>query len=84
MIVVGLLWGLAVGWCALIQATRKNKPGFMNYGAALCFVWICFLVYLAGTQAAASIKVGAMVVLAVAWASRERSVGAQSRALLST
>jgi hypothetical protein len=56
----------------------------MNYGAALCFVWICFLVYLAGTQAAASIKVGAMVVLAVAWASRERSVGAQLRALLST
>jgi hypothetical protein len=33
-------------------------------------------VYLAGTQAAASIKVGAMVVLGVAWASRERSEAA--------
>jgi hypothetical protein len=68
-IAVGFLWGLAVGWCELvIQATGKNKPGFTNYGAALCFVWICFLVYLAGTQAAASIKIGAMVVLGVAWA----------------
>jgi len=84
-IAVGFLWGLAVGWCELvIQATGKNKPGFMNYGAALCFVWICFLVYLAGTQAAASIKVGAMVVLGVAWASRERPEAAQLRALLST
>jgi hypothetical protein len=83
-IAVGFLWGLAVGWCELvIQATGKNKPGFMNYGAALCFVWVCFLVYLAGTQAAASIKVGAMVVLGVAWASRERSVAAQLRSLLS-
>jgi hypothetical protein len=84
-IAVGFLWGLAVGWCELvIQATGKNKPGFTNYGAALCFVWICFLVYLAGTQAAASIKIGAMVVLGVAWASRERSDAAQLRALLST
>ena len=84
-IAVGFLWGLAVGWCELvIQATGKNKPGFMNYGAALCFVWICFLVYLAGTQAAASIKVGAMVVLGVAWVSRERSEAAELRSLLST
>lgn len=84
-IVAGFLWGLAVGWCELvIQATGKNKPEFANYGAALCFVWICFLVYLAGTQAAASIKVGAILVLGVAWASRERSAAAQLRSLLST
>jgi hypothetical protein len=84
-IVAGFLWGLAVGWCELvIQATGKNKPEFVNYGAALCFVWICFLVYLAGTQAAASIKVGAILVLGVAWASRERSQSAQLRSLLST
>jgi hypothetical protein len=69
----GLLWGLAVGWCEkLLQATGKHRTDFANYAAVMCFVWICFLVYLAGTQAAATVKVGGLLVLGVAWASKYR------------
>jgi len=69
----GFLWGLAVGWCEkLLQATGKHGTDFANYAAVMCFVWICFLVYLAGTQAAATVKVGGLLVLGVAWASKYR------------
>jgi hypothetical protein len=69
----GFLWGLAVGWCEnLLQATGKHRTDFANYAAVMCFVWICFLVYLAGTQAAATVKVGSLLVLGVAWASKYR------------
>ena len=70
---VGFLWGLAVGWCEkLLQATGKHRTDFANYTTVMCFVWICFLVYLAGTQAAATVKVGGLLVLGVAWASKYR------------
>jgi hypothetical protein len=69
----GFLWGMAVGWCEnLLQATGKHRTDFANYAAVICFVWICFLVYLAGTQAAATVKVGSLLVLGVAWASKYR------------
>jgi hypothetical protein len=82
-IAAGFLWGLAVGWCEqLLRATGKNKPEFVNYAAALCFVWVCFVFYFAGTQAAASIKMGALLVLGVAWASREHHGATQIRSQL--
>jgi hypothetical protein len=69
----GLLWGLSVGWCEkLLQATGKHRTDFENYAAVMCFVWICFLVYLGGTQAAATVKVGGLLVFGVAWASKYR------------
>jgi len=69
----GFLWGLAVGWCEkLLQATGRHRTDFANYAAVMCFVWICFLVYLGGTQAAATVKVGGLLVLGVAWASKYR------------
>jgi hypothetical protein len=70
----GFLWGLAVGWCEkLLQATRKNTSLFEKYVVVLSFVWVCFLIYLAGTQAAASVKVGGLLVLGIAWVSKHRS-----------
>ena len=79
----GFLWGLAVGWCEkLLQATAKHRTDFANYAAVMCFVWICFLVYLAGTQAAATVKVGGLLVLGVAWASRYRSRASQADLVL--
>ena len=70
----GFLWGLAVGWCEkLLQATEKHTPMFEKYVVVLCFVWVCFLIYLAGTQAAATVKVGGLLVLGVAWVSKHRA-----------
>jgi hypothetical protein len=77
-IAVSFLWGCAVGWCEqLFSAARKNDIEFLNYASVTCFIWICFFLYLAGTQAAASIKTGALLVLGVAMASRYRSRVAQ-------
>lgn len=74
VIAVGFLWGLAVGWCEkLLRKAGKHTPSLLNYGAALSFVWICFLGYIAGTQAAASIKVGTLLLFGVAWISELRS-----------
>lgn len=70
----GFLWGLAAGWCEkLLQAVGMHTPIFVKYVAVLCFVWVCFLIYLAGTQAAASVKVGALLILGIAWASKYRA-----------
>ena len=74
-IAVSLLWGYGVAWCEklLLLAIRKDQPEFVNYVAVMCFVWICFLFYLAGTQAAAPVKMGALLVLCVGWACKYRS-----------
>jgi hypothetical protein len=62
----------------LLQAAGRHRTDFANYAAVMCFVWVCFLVYLAGTQAAATVKVGGLLVLGVAWASRYRPELAQA------
>jgi hypothetical protein len=73
-IAAGFLWGVAVGWCEKsLQAAGKHNSEFANYFAVMCFVWVCFLIYLAGTQAAAPVKTGALLVLGIAWASKHRS-----------
>jgi hypothetical protein len=72
-IAASFLWGCGVGSCEqLFVAVRKVRSEFLNYVAVMCFVWICFLFYLAGTQAAASVKMGALLVLGVAWLCRYR------------
>jgi hypothetical protein len=72
-IVAGFAWGLLVGWCEkLLRPTGRGQTDFSNYAAVMCFVWICFLIYLGGTQAAATVKAGFILVLGVAWFSRNR------------
>lgn len=72
-IAVSFLWGYGVAWCeCLLRRVQHVRADFMSYVAVMCFIWICFLVYLAGTQAAASVKMGALLALGVAWISRVR------------
>ena len=72
-IAVSFVWGCGVAWCErlLLAATRRESE-FRNYVAVMCFVWICFLLYLAGTQAAAPVKMGALLVLGMAWLCKYR------------
>jgi hypothetical protein len=73
VMVVCFLWGCAVGWCdRLLDAIMEVKSIFASYIAVMFFVWICFMAYLAGTAAAAPIKMGALLLLGVAWTSRYR------------
>jgi hypothetical protein len=72
-ITISFLWGIGVAWCEHLLASVEQIPSaYRNYVAVMCFVWICFLIYLAGTQAAASVKMGALLLLTVAWLSRGR------------
>ena len=67
-IAASFLWGCGVACCEqLFLVVTKVRSEFLNYVAVMCFVWICFLFYLAGTQAAASVKMGALLVLFAAW-----------------
>jgi hypothetical protein len=73
VIAVSFLWGCGVAWCErLLLSIERAQSEFMNYVAVICFIWICFLIYLAGTQAAASVKMGALLVLGTAWACKYR------------
>jgi hypothetical protein len=72
-IAASFLWGCGVACCEqLFLVVTKVRSEFLNYVAVMCFVWICFLFYLAGTQAAASVKMGALLVLFVAWLCKYR------------
>lgn len=72
------LWGCVVAWCEqLLSLVARIHSEFMNYISVMCFVWLCLLFYLAGTQAAASLKMGALLILAVAWLCKWRP-GAES------
>lgn len=67
-IAVSFLWGCGVAGCErMLLSIERTQSEFRNYVAVMCFVWICFLLYLAGTQAAAPVKMGVLLVLGVAW-----------------
>jgi hypothetical protein len=73
-IAASFLWGCGVAWCErLLRSIERSGSEFKNYVSVMCFVWICFLLYLAGTQAAAPVKMGALLVLGVAWVCRYRA-----------
>lgn len=73
VMIICFLWGCAVAWSdRLLQSIQEIKALFASYLAVMCFVWIGFLTYLAGTAAAAPIKMGALLLFGVAWASRCR------------
>jgi len=72
-IVVSFLWGCGVAWCEeRLLAIGQDQTEFANYISVMCFVWFCFLVYLAGTQAAAFVKVGAFLILGAGWICKQR------------
>ena len=67
-IAVSFLWGCGVAWCEQrLIVIGRTQSDFTNYVSVMCFVWFCFLIYLAGTQAAAFVKVGAFLVLGAGW-----------------
>jgi hypothetical protein len=73
VMLICFLWGCGVAWCdRLFQTVQEIKSIFASYISVMCFVWICFMAYLAGTAAAAPIKMGALLLLGVAWASKYR------------
>jgi hypothetical protein len=72
-IAVSFLWGCGVAWCEQrLLVIGRTQSEFTNYVSVMCFVWFCFLIYLAGTQAAALVKVGAFLVLGAGWLCKYR------------
>jgi hypothetical protein len=72
-IAASFLWGCGVAWCErLLRSIEKAPSEFMNYIAVMCFVWLFFPIYLAGTEAAATVKSAAILLFFVAWVCRYR------------
>lgn len=67
VLATGLIWGSAMGWAEkLLHAAREQGGEFAIYVAALVFVLVAFWLYLGGTQAAATMKGGAILTFAIA------------------
>ena len=74
---VGFLFGIL---CALvdivINVLRRRQGTAGRYVSALLFTWFCFWLYLAGTQAGATIKIGLVLAAGILYLSRGRTVSA--------
>jgi len=71
--VVGFIFGIA---CALLDVAvshLKKARGIAGvYFGTLLFIWLCFWLYLGGTQAAATIKVGFILAISTYLFSKQR------------
>jgi oligosaccharide repeat unit polymerase len=56
------------------QAARARASGTVVYLWAMAVIWLAFWVYLAGTQAAAVVKMGVLIMGAMAFVSRQRTL----------
>ncbi len=70
---VGVLFGMI---CAVVEVAvlelRKRRALWADLSAAFVYVWACFWIYLSGTQAAATVKMGAILLVATLWYARDR------------
>src|SRR5262249_50438713 len=72
-ILASFLWGCGVAWCEeRLHVVEGTQSEFANYVSVMWFVWLCFLIYLAGTQAAAFVKMGTLLILGAAVLCRHR------------
>jgi hypothetical protein len=63
-ILASFVWGCGVAWCEeRLHIIGGTQSEFANYVSVMCFVWFCFLIYLAGTQAAAFVKMGTLLIV---------------------
>lgn len=73
-VLVGALFGLL---CATVEVAflelRSRRALWAYFSAALFFVWTCFWLYLGGTQSAATIKIGSILLVASLWWARRRT-----------
>ncbi len=70
-VLVGALFGMVCAYLeAVIDELKKRRTTWANYTAAVLFVWICFWVYLGGTQAAATIKIGSVLLIGALFLAR--------------
>jgi hypothetical protein len=71
---IGFLFGIL---CTYVQAAAnvlsEHHADWANYTAGTILVWVCFWLYLSGTQSAATIKVGTALLLVTLYLSRFRS-----------
>lgn len=75
-VLLGFSFGIV---CSMVQTLaetlRRKQKIWACYFAAVAFVWLCFWVYLGGTQAAATVKVGALLLGISLFFARTKGVG---------
>lgn len=76
VMVIGSLFGVACSYLDRIAATFQPRRQLASYYViALLFGWLCFWLYLGGTQAAATIKIGLVEMCAMLYFSRISAEG---------
>lgn len=78
-VMCGLLLGLGAGWADRAMQHAATLP--IRYLGLTAFVWICLWLYLAGTQAVATLKFEVVILCAVYFLSRKRAVRVPVRSL---
>jgi hypothetical protein len=72
---LGFIFGMIGGYLDLaLRLLNGRRLLWAYFIAAQLFTWICFWVYLAGTEGAATIKIGCLLLLAMYYLSRKTAV----------
>jgi hypothetical protein len=73
-IVIGFLFGIACALTRVLMSALQDKQAiWAYYVASVIFVWLCFWVYLGGTQAAATVKIGSLLLALSLFAAYRRN-----------
>jgi len=73
VMLVGFAFGVLCAALDVVMDILKRTHGIVGrYLSALLFTWFCFWLYLAGTQAGATIKIGLLLAFGVLYLSRQR------------
>jgi hypothetical protein len=72
-VIIGVLFGALCAVVEVVFRALRDRGTLWSYTtAAFIFVWICFWLYLSGTQAAATLKIGAVLLGGSLWLACER------------
>src|SRR3974377_971472 len=73
--VIGCLFGVACAYLDVAINKLRTTAGIAGvYVSTLLFIWMCFGLYRAGTQASATIKIGLLLTGSLMFLSRQRVV----------
>ena len=73
-VAMGFLFGIACALTRVLMSALQDKQAiWAYYVASVAFVWLCFWVYLGGTQAAATVKIGSLLLAISLFAAYRRN-----------
>ena len=78
-VIFGYMLGLCAAWARRSMQNATTMP--IRYLSVMSFIWICLWLYIAGTQAVATLKFGVLVLFMVYFIARKRSPAVTSETM---